>query len=175
MERSISLHAQDYSMAVFATIDEAIMAGRPMRWDSRWRGSLSESKMAMYVFSHSQPPGKRGGVTFVTNPEKFRRKNSARLRKNVWLMGGGELGPRLPKERSVDELYIGIVPVLMAKASRFSQRFPATRIYPARKQDLLERPDRPQYGRARKTKAQKVGVGVRPALLPTSRGKSGEN
>jgi len=49
-------------------------------------------------------------------------------------MGGGEL-VGTSQDDMVDELYIGIVPILMAKATLFPQCFP-TRIHPRREQNF---------------------------------------
>src|SRR5438309_10176482 len=78
-----------YSMGpFFATIDTAIM-GRKTYDDAlkMGGGDFSGAKMKNYVFSHSQSPGKRGGVSFVnesTNPfiEKIRNQPGNK----VWLM-----------------------------------------------------------------------------------------
>jgi len=126
----------DYSMGpFFATIDEAIMGRKTYEVGLKMGGgSLSESKMAMYVFSHSQAPGKRGGVTFVNeSPKSFVEKLRKRSGKNVWLMGGGELARDFLKEDLVDELYIGIVPVLIGEGIPL---FPSG--FPQREFTLLE-------------------------------------
>ena len=121
---------KDYSMGpFFATVDEAIMGRKTYEVGLKMGGgSLPESKMAMYVFSQSQAPGKRGGVTFVNeSPKTFVEKLRKRSGKNIWLMGGGELARDFLKDDLVDELYIGIVPVLIGEGiplfpSGFPQR-----------------------------------------------------
>jgi dihydrofolate reductase len=91
-------------------------------------GGLGDSKMKNYVFSHSQPPGERAGVTFVNeSPKGFVETLRKRSGKNIWLMGGGELARDFLKDDLVDELYIGIVPVLIGEGiplfpSGFPQR-----------------------------------------------------
>src|SRR5205823_1047779 len=63
---------KDYSMGpFFATIDTAVL-GRKTYDDAlkMGGGGFSGSKMKNYVFSHSQPPGERGGVTFVNESPK---------------------------------------------------------------------------------------------------------
>jgi dihydrofolate reductase len=127
---------KDYSMGpFFATIDAAIM-GRKTYDDALKMGGagFSGSKMKNYVFSHSQPSGERGGVTFVNEPPKsFVEKLRKRSGKNIWLMGGGELARDFLKEDLVDELYIGIVPVLIGEGIPL---FP--RGFPQREFSLLE-------------------------------------
>jgi dihydrofolate reductase len=128
--------AKDYSMGpFFATVDEAIMGRKTYEMGLKMGGgSLPKSKMAMYVFSHSQAPGERGGVTFVNESlksivEKLRKRPG----KNIWLMGGGELARDFLKEDLVDELYIGIVPVLIGEGLPL---FPSG--FPQREFTLLE-------------------------------------
>src|SRR4029077_19498414 len=57
---------KDYSMGpFFATIDTALMGRKT--YDVALKmggGEFGDSKMKSYVFSHYQPPGERGGVTF---------------------------------------------------------------------------------------------------------------
>src|SRR6266699_1057004 len=93
-------------------------------WDARLTmflakkggGGFGDSKMKSYVFSHSQPPGERAGVIFVNeSPKSFLEKLRKRPGKNIWLMGGGELARDFLKDDLVDELYIGIVPVLIGE------------------------------------------------------------
>jgi dihydrofolate reductase len=107
---------KDYSMGpFFATIDTAIMGRKT--YDVALKmggGGFSDSKRKDYVFSHSQPPGERGGVTFVNeSPMSFLAKLRKRPGENIWLMGGGELARDFLKDDLVDELYIGIVPMLI--------------------------------------------------------------
>lgn len=121
---------KDYSMGpFFATMDTAIMGRKT--YDAALKmggGSFGGSKMTSYVFSHSQAPGERGGVTFVNeSPTSFMEKLRKLPGKNIWLMGGGELGREFLKEDPVDELYIGVVPVLLGEGillfpSGFPQR-----------------------------------------------------
>jgi len=46
------------------------------------------------------------------SPATFIRQLRKRPGKNIWLMGGGELARDFLKANLVDELYLGIVPVL---------------------------------------------------------------
>ena len=121
---------KDYSMApFFKTVDTAIMGRKTLDDGLKMSGgSLPASSMAYYVFSHSKPPGKCNGWTFVNeSPAAFVRKLRKRPGKDIWLMGGGELARDFLKADLVDELYIGVVPVLLGKGiplfpSGFPQR-----------------------------------------------------
>jgi len=121
---------KDYSMAsFFATIDTAIMGRKTLDVALKMGGgSFQGSTMANYVFSRSKPPGQREGLTFVNeSPTTFVQNLRKRPGKNIWLMGGGELVRDFLTADLVDELYIGIVPVLLGEGiplfpSGFPQR-----------------------------------------------------
>jgi dihydrofolate reductase len=121
---------KDYSMTpFFATIDTAIMGRKTLDAGLKMSGgSMPSYRMAMYVFSHSQPPGEREGWTFVNqSPAAFVAKLRKRRGKDIWLMGGGELARDFLKADLVDELYLGVVPVLLGEGiplfpSGFPQR-----------------------------------------------------
>jgi len=121
---------KDYSMAsFFATIDTAIMGRKT--FDAALQmggGSFGGSSMATYVFSNGKPPGARDGVVFTNeSPATLLQQLRKRPGKNIWLMGGGELAREFLKADLVDELYLGIVPVLLGEGiplfpSGFPQR-----------------------------------------------------
>jgi dihydrofolate reductase len=127
---------KDYSMApFFATIDTAIMGRKTLDVGLKMSGgSLPDYQMATYVFYRSQPPGKREGWTFVNeSPAAFVAKLRKRAGKDIWLMGGGELARDFLKADLVDELYIGVVPVLLGEGIPL---FPSG--FPQRNFSLLE-------------------------------------
>jgi dihydrofolate reductase len=70
---------QDYSMGpFFATIDTAVMGRKT--YDAARKmsgGGFGDSKMKSYVFSHSQPPGERGGLPLPTNRRRVSSRNFA--------------------------------------------------------------------------------------------------
>src|SRR5437899_2735844 len=119
---------KDYSMApFFRTIDTAIMGRKTLDVALKMGGgSYSDSSLATYVFSRSKPPGKRNGLVFVNqSPTAFIRELRKRPGKNIWLMGGGELARDFLKADLVDELYLGIVPVLLGEGiPLFPRGFP---------------------------------------------------
>ena len=121
---------KDYSMAsFFSTVDVAIMGRKTFDVAVKTSGgSFSGSSMATYVFSHSELPGERSGVTFINeSPATFVQQLRKRPGKDIWLMGGGELARDFLKADLVDELCLGIVPVLLGEGiplfpSSFPQR-----------------------------------------------------
>ena len=124
---------KDYSMGpFFATIDTYIMGRKTLEAALKMGGGpfTGTGGLATYVFSHSKPPGERDGLTFVNeSPAAFVRRLRKRPGKNkdIWLMGGGELARDFLKADLVDELYLGVVPVLLGEGiplfpSGFPQR-----------------------------------------------------
>ena len=107
---------KDYSMKEFMdSIDTAIM-GRKTYDIARQMGGSFGGGTAHYVFSRSHPPGERDGVVFVNEtPSAVVERIRAKRGKNIWLMGGGELARDFLKEDLVDELYLGVVPVLIGE------------------------------------------------------------
>jgi dihydrofolate reductase len=76
-------------------------------------GSFRGSSTPTYVFSRSRPAGERNGVLFISQaPATFIRRLGKHRGKNIWLMGGGELARDFLKADLVEELHLGIVPVL---------------------------------------------------------------
>src|SRR5262245_3764176 len=120
---------RDYSMAAFfATIDTAIMGRKTLDVARAMGGGGFDSSMKTYVFSRSLAPGERDGLTFVNqSPATFVAELRKHSGKDIWLMGGGELARDFLKDDLVDELYLGIVPVLLGEGiplfpSGFPQR-----------------------------------------------------
>jgi dihydrofolate reductase len=107
---------KDYSMETFAsTTDTAVMGRKTLEAGLKMSGgTLPQTSQAMYVFSNSQPPGERNGVTFVNQrPAAFIAELREKRGKDIWLMGGGELTRAFLQADLVDSLYLGIVPILL--------------------------------------------------------------
>jgi dihydrofolate reductase len=118
---------KDYSMApFFKTIDIAIMGRKTWEVALKMGGSFGGSSTTSYVMSGSQPPGERGCVIFTNQtPAALVAKIRKHRGKDIWLMGGGELARDFLKADLVDELYLGIVPVLLgAGLPLFPSGFP---------------------------------------------------
>ncbi len=121
---------KDYSMApFFATVDVAIMGRKTLDAGLKMGGgSFNGYGLVSYVFSRSQPTGKRDGYTVTRQmPAALIRQLRKQPGKDIWLMGGGELARDFLKADLVDELYLGIVPVLLGEGipifpSGFPQR-----------------------------------------------------
>ncbi len=120
---------KDYSMApFFATIDTAIMGRKTYDVAKAMGGASYGSKMAMYVCSRTLPSGERGGCIFTSQSPKALVSQLRKSKgKDIWLMGGGELARDFLKADLVDELYLGVVPVLLGEGlplfpSGFPQR-----------------------------------------------------
>ena len=124
----------DFSMAEFmASVDIGIM-GRKTLEAARRLGAKFDSPAANYVFSRSQAAGARDGVTFVNGPpaglvERLRQQPG----KHIWLMGGGELAREFLIADLVDEIHLGVVPVLLGAGIPL---FPAG--FPQRNFKLIE-------------------------------------
>lgn len=128
-----------YSMsAFFATLD-TVAFGRKTFDEALKRGGgsyKSPAKVPTYVFSKSKPAGEREGVIFTDQtPAAFVdsiRKQSA-AGKNILVMGGGELARSFLQDDVVDELAIGVYPVLLGDGIPF---FPSG--FPQRNFKLVE-------------------------------------
>lgn len=125
---------KDYSMApFFETIDTSIMGRKTLEVSLKMGGTFGGS-MATYVFSRSKPPGERDGMVLTNkSPAALISQLRKRPGKNIWLMGGGELARDFLKADLVDEMQIGIVPVLLGEGIPL---FPAG--FPQRDFELVE-------------------------------------
>ena len=128
---------RDYSMApFFATIDVAIMGRKTLDVGLKLSGgeTIASYGLTCYVMSRSQPPGERYGAIF-TQQTPAALVNALRKKpgKNIWMMGGGELAREFLKADLIDELYLGVIPVLIGEGIPL---FPAG--FPQREFSLLE-------------------------------------
>jgi dihydrofolate reductase len=119
---------KDYSMAgFFSSIDTAIL-GRKTYDVAKAMGGGFGGNVKYYVMSRTLPAGEREGLIFTReSPAALLEKIRMHKGKDIWLMGGGELARDFLKADLVDELYLGIVPVLLGEGlplfpSGFPQR-----------------------------------------------------
>jgi dihydrofolate reductase len=126
----LHLRPSNYSMGpFFKAIDVGLMGRKTYEAGMRMSGGKFQSHgLRCYIFSRSLPEGERDGATFVCEePGRFVEELRKKKGKDIWLAGGGELAREFLKEDLVDELYLGIVPVLIGEgiplfAAGFPQR-----------------------------------------------------
>ena len=126
---------KDYSMAEFlVSVDTAIMGRKTLDAALRMGGGGFGTDMPAYVFSRSQPSGKRNGVEFVDrSPGSLIAELRKRPGKDIWMMGGGELAREFLRADLIDAMYLGIVPTLLGEGIPL---FPAG--FPQREFKLVE-------------------------------------
>ena len=126
---------RDFSMAAFfASVDTAVMGRKTYEVSKAMGGGPSGSRIKNYVFSRSLPAGEREGFTFVDqSPETFIHSLRQASGKDIWLMGGGQLARDFLMADLVDEIHLGIVPVLLGAGL---PAFPAG--FPQRNFELME-------------------------------------
>ena len=124
----LHLRPSNYSMgSFFKTIDVGLMGRKTYEVGVRMSGGKFNSHgLRCYIFSRSLPEGERDGAIFVREePERFVEELRKKEGKGIWLAGGGELAREFLKEDLVDELYLGIVPVLVGEGiPLFAPGFP---------------------------------------------------
>lgn len=113
----------------FAKIDTTIMGRKTAAAVVKLRksGEIPDTPgMANYVISRRWKPGKREGFEVVSGSlTTFVRKLKRRPGKDIYLGGGGELARSFLQEDLVDELFIGVGPILLGDGiPGFPGKFP---------------------------------------------------
>ena len=113
----------------FANIDTTVMGRKTAAAVEKMRksGEMPDMPgMACYVISRRWKPGKREGFEVVSGSlTTFVRKLKRRKGKDIYLGGGGELARSFLQEDLVDELFIGIGPLLLGDGiPGFPAKFP---------------------------------------------------
>lgn len=130
---------RDFSMAqFFASIDTAIMGRKSYDVSKSMGGSPegSGSKITNYVFSRSLPAGERDGYIFTNqSPESLVKslREAKGKNKDIWLAGGGDIAHDFLAADLVDEIHLGVVPLLIGAGL---PAFPAA--FPQRNFELTE-------------------------------------
>ena len=101
----------------FRTVDVAIMGRKTAEISLKMHGGKFPSPgLSTYVFSRSWPAGQREGFKVVKGPPAaLIRRLREQKGKHMILMGGGELTRSFLQSDLVDEIYIGVMPVLLGK------------------------------------------------------------
>jgi dihydrofolate reductase len=103
----------------FATIDTIVMGRKTLDAAIALSGGSYQSPVNIptYVFSRTQPAGERDGVIFTKqSPAAWVRKIRAiraKTGKHIFHMGGGELARGFLEADLIDELSLGVVPILL--------------------------------------------------------------
>jgi dihydrofolate reductase len=112
----------------FATIDTTIMGRRTAAGWAKMRssGEIPETPgMANYVVSRRWKPGKRDGFEVVRISDSLREKAKTPFRERHLSGRWGELARSFLREDLVDELFIGLGPVLLVDGiPGFPGKFP---------------------------------------------------
>ena len=113
----------------FAKIDTTIMGRKTAVGMVKMRksGEMPEMPgMSTYVFSRRWKPGRRDGFEVVSGSlTAFVRKLKRRKGKDIYLGGGGQFCRSFLQEDLVDELFIGLSPVLLGDGiPGFPAKFP---------------------------------------------------
>jgi dihydrofolate reductase len=119
---------KDYSMAAFfKRIDTTVMGRKSYEMGLKLGGGkISSFGMKCYVFSKTLGEVAHGDFAIVKEPPKpFIEALRKKKGKDVWLMGGGELTRAFLQDDLVDELYLGVLPVLIGEGiPAFPSGFP---------------------------------------------------
>lgn len=113
----------------FSKIDTTIMGRKTAAAVAKMResGEIPETPgMTNYVVSRRWKPGKREQIEVVSGSLKtFVRRLKRREGKDIYLGGGGELARSFLQEDLVDELFIGLGPMLLGDGiPAFPGKFP---------------------------------------------------
>jgi dihydrofolate reductase len=113
----------------FSKIDTTIMGRKTAAATAEMRksGEVPDMPgMSTYVFSRRWKPGKRVGFEVVRGSlTAFVKKLKRRPGKDIYLGGGGELCRSFLQEDLVDELYLGLCPILLGDGiPGFPAKFP---------------------------------------------------
>lgn len=123
---------EDFGMGAFFRSIDTVLMGRKTYEVAVKMGMAKGGypKMKNYVFSRTLPPGAREGVEFVSgNPAVLLARLREQPGKDIWLCGGGELAREFLKAGVLDEIILGIVPMLIgAGRPTFPPDFPETEV-----------------------------------------------
>jgi dihydrofolate reductase len=109
---------EDFGMREFFKSIDTVLMGRKT-FESALKLGMSKSgypKLKNYIFSRSLPSGERDGVEFVSaSPKKVIGVLRKLPGKNIWLCGGGELAREVLNENELDQVILGVAPVLIGE------------------------------------------------------------
>jgi dihydrofolate reductase len=108
----------DYDWTAFFKTIDAVLMGRKS-WDVAMKMTPNKKSnpyagMEAYVFSRTLKETGIEGIEIVSgNLKEFVENLKSKDGKNIWLSGGGELAKSFLDEDLVDEIHLGITPLLL--------------------------------------------------------------
>jgi dihydrofolate reductase len=111
----------DYDWTAFFNTIDVVLMGRKS-WDkmiemtakSKSKMTNPYGEMETYVFTNSlQETGVKGVEIVSGDLKKFVENLKRKEGKNIWLSGGGGLAKSFLDENLVDEIYLGVTPLLL--------------------------------------------------------------
>ncbi len=123
---------EDFGMKDFFKSIDTVLMGRKT-YEMALKLGMSKSgypKMKNYVFSGALPAGERDGVEFVSqSPKQLISALKRRAGKDIWLCGGGELARAALSENVLDQIILGVAPVLIGEGRpTFPSQFAETEL-----------------------------------------------
>jgi dihydrofolate reductase len=107
---------EDFGMGEFFKSIDTVLMGRKTYEDALKLGMAKGGypKIKNYVFSRTLPAGMREGIEFVSDDlAKIITSLKQQPGKDIWLCGGGELARSALKALVLDQLILGIAPILI--------------------------------------------------------------
>lgn len=123
---------EDFGQAEFFQSIDTVVMGRKT-YEVGLKAGMDPNgypNLRNYVFSRTLKPGKRDGVEFVAgDPAKFVARLRRSKGKDIWLCGGGELAREFLRAGVLDEIILGVAPILIG-AGRLTlpPEFPETEL-----------------------------------------------
>ena len=113
--------------SMFSRFD-TVLLGRKTHDEALRLGGLAPDLEA-FVFSRTQPPGKRDGAGYVNSkPLELVVELRKHPGKDLWLMGGGELAAEFLEADLVDGIQMAVCPVVLGSGiPMFGRRAPERR------------------------------------------------
>jgi len=118
----------DYGMTAFFRSIDTVLMGRHTHDFALSHGMKGYSGKKNLVFTRTKPPGKRDGVEYISrDPANLVAALRRQPGKDIWLCGGGDLARQLLERKSVDEISLSVIPILLGDGiPLFQKGYPET-------------------------------------------------
>jgi len=98
----------------YKTIDTVVMGKNTYKQVLTF-GEYPYKDKSSYVFTRNNDQTKDENTEFVSDVDKFVKKNISNSEKNIWLVGGAEIISSFLNRGFVDEIILSIIPVVLGK------------------------------------------------------------